>query len=137
MRHGVGVVLEPDTGLADIVGDDQVEVLAGQLGLGVGQQIAVSAAKPTRICPAGLAAPEPGEDVGRGLEDDVGRPSSLLELAGATVAGTEVGYGRGHDHHVRLGRQPASHGRVHLRRSLHPLGGRHRRDAASSTWSPG
>ena len=82
-RDGVRVVLEADAGGADVVGDDQVEVLAAQLALGVGDEIVGLGGEPDERLARALGRAEPGEDVGRRLEHDVRDAAVLLDLAGA------------------------------------------------------
>src|SRR4051794_10214258 len=70
-RNLVGVVLEADVGRADIVGDDEVEVLAAQLDLGVGQDIGGFGGEADQQLPGPLARAQAGKDVRRRLEDDL------------------------------------------------------------------
>src|SRR3954467_5883118 len=81
-RDLVGVMLETDVGRADVVGDDEVEVLAPQLRLGVGHDIGGFGGEADQQLPRALARTEPGEDVGRRFEHDLGRTGILLHLAG-------------------------------------------------------
>src|SRR4051812_14174340 len=54
-RDLVGVVLEADVGGAHVVGDDEVEVLAPQLGLGVGHDIGGFGGEADQQLPRSLA----------------------------------------------------------------------------------
>src|SRR3954454_1863316 len=72
-RDLVGVVVEADVGRADVVGDDEVEVLAPQLRLGVGDDIGGFGGEADQQLPRPLAGAQPGEDVGRRFQDDLRR----------------------------------------------------------------
>src|SRR4029079_3529463 len=63
-RHLVGVVLEADVRRADVVGDDESAVLAPQLRLGVGHDIARLRGETDQQLPGTLVGTESGEDVG-------------------------------------------------------------------------
>ena len=75
-------MLEADLRRTDVVGDDQVEVLAAELGCRIGHHIAGLGGEADQVCPGRLLAPSAGEDVGRRLEDDLGHAGVLLDLAG-------------------------------------------------------
>ena len=96
-QDGVGVVTEAHAGLADVVGDDQVESLGAELRLGVGEEIARLGGEPDEHLPRTLGGAEPGQDVRRLLQDDLRHAVALLELAIGGLLRTEVGDGGGHD----------------------------------------
>ena len=54
--------------------------MRSQLRLGIGHQIAGLGREADQHLPGGLAGAEPGEDVGRRLEHDLGNPASFLIL---------------------------------------------------------
>ena len=56
--------------------------LAAQLGLGVGDQVVGLGGEADEHLARALGGAEPGEDVGRRLEDDLGHAVVLLDLAG-------------------------------------------------------
>ena len=100
--HRVGVVLEADAG-----GRRRRWRRSGRGAWrsaclpALASRSSVSAAKPTSIWPGRLRRAEPGEDVGRRLEHDLGGgPSSFLSLLSAATTGPEVGHGGGHDDDV-------------------------------------
>ena len=108
-RDRVRVVLEADAGGGDVVGHDQVEALAGELGGGVGPQIGRLGGEADEDLPGRLARTEAGEDVGRRLEHDLRDALVLLDLALGGDHRAEVGDGGGHDDDVgRRRRAPPS-----------------------------
>ena len=123
--HLVGVVLEADARRRDVVGHDQVEVLAPELALRVGHDVVGLGREADQHLPGPGAPAQLGQDVGGGLEDDLGRSGVLLDLAGGPGGGPEVGHRGGHDDDVGLVR-PVQHGLGHLGRRLdgHDLGPR-------------
>ena len=105
---------KPVAGAPHVVGDDQIEVLALELSRALATRSSVSAANPTRICPAGLLAPSPARMSGVGSRTISGTPSLLLELVRGRGLRTEVGDRRRHHHHVARRGAPCSHRRLHL-----------------------
>ena len=85
-QRPVGVDLEAGVGRAHVVGDDEVDPLGRELGrprsrarsLGLGREPDHDLARP-------LGAAERGEDVGGGLEHDLGDAVGLLELLRSTA----------------------------------------------------
>src|SRR4029079_4897271 len=70
-RDLVGVVLKAGVRRADVVGDDEIEVLAAQLRLGVGHDIARLGGETDQQLPGTLVGTKSGEDVGCRLEHDL------------------------------------------------------------------
>ena len=104
---------KPTPGARDVVGDDEIEVLGAELGRGVGHRSVGLGGEADEHLARALGGAEPGEDVGRRLEDDLGHAVVLLELAGGGRLGPEVGDGGGHHDDVgarrpRPRRRPAS-----------------------------
>ena len=113
----VGVVLEPGAGRRDVVGDDQVEVLAPELALGVLAERLGLGREPDQRLTRALRRSEASQDVGGRLEDDLGRPAFLLDLVVDRGLRPEVRDGRGHDDDIRR-RRAGQDGGLHLGGSL-------------------
>ena len=102
-RDRVRVVLEPDAGCRHVVGHDQIHTLAGQLGLGIGDEIGGLRGETDDRLARASSRTEFGEDVAGGFKLD--RPESfdaprgwiLLQLLGRYRDRANVGDG---------GRQP-------------------------------
>jgi hypothetical protein len=118
-HDGVRVVPEPDTRGRNVVGDDQVDPFAHQLGPRVRHHVGGLRGEADQHLAGPPPGPEAGEDVGGRLEHDVGRAPLLLDLVVGDGLRPEVGDGRGHHDHVGL-LGGGGHGRLHLRRALDP-----------------
>ena len=84
--NGVAVAAHDAGRRRNIVGDDPVAALAGELRLGVGDDVVGLGRKAyDQPRPAGLAMRDGGEDVGVLHEFDGRRPAMLLDLAAALI----------------------------------------------------
>ena len=99
----------------------------------------VSAAKPDQDLAGPAAGGQPGQDVGRRLEDQLGDAVLLGQLVAGRTLRPEVGHGGGHDDDVGALRR-RRHGSLHVGRRLdvdprHAAGhvGRQRRAATTVT----
>ena len=93
--------------------------LASKLGRGPARHVVGLGREPDEHLPAATAPTELGQDVGRGLEHELGHPVGLRQLGFGRRLQPEVRH-RGRHHHDVGADAALEHGRFHLRRGLHP-----------------
>ena len=122
-RNRIGVVFEANSGLRDIIGDDQIDALGDEFGGGVGDEIVGLRGEADEHLTVAFAGSETGQDVGRRFEHDLRCAVTLLQFAVGDDCRAEVGHGGGHhDDVVVVGR--TFHRLLHLGRRLDAADGR-------------
>ncbi len=114
---GVGVVAETHLRSGNVVGNDDVEVLAGQLSAGVFNEVRRLGRETHEDLPRSFCGTEAGKDVGRWLEHDRRRTVLFLPLALRNGNRSEVGDRGGHDDDIGTGSCRINRS-LHLGRSL-------------------